>query len=552
MKGSTAPRVPATNGNRKRCIIRWTPWLLILFIVLFFQADLLARSKEYSAGGVNRLSRALEVFGDMWETPMYDSVSTPSKPKRHTGASVDSSANLMRKPTSCETWLEQNDRIDYSRNFSARPILVGRGETSHWSAIGDLVDAGLAFLDSGLVETVQFSICGHGVRRQQGWKDCAIGCEFQGSVALEGTNKADAIFGLSNEPGIESVVRSMESAQYYPENNIDNAHGKGITVVMTTSLASDVPVGYFSWAEYDLMAPPKKKTKTVLAAAFISNCGGHNFRLEAITKLREFGVSVDSYGACLRNKDGGHAVNKLETLRDYKFSLAFENSNEDDYVTEKFWQSLVAGSIPVVIGAPNIYNFAPSPKAILHIKSVNDIEHVAKQIMHLATHEDAYNASLSWKYEGPSDAFKALVDMAVVHSSCRLCIHLGTKLRLEEEQHHKRPCKCEHHSVTTHHLFVRERGKFEMESVFLRSSNLTVAALHEAILSKFSFMNYVPIFKSGRPTAIQGDESLKLYKVYPVGMTQRQALYSWKFESDIDLQAYVEKNPCANLEVIFV
>ncbi|MCO5547384.1 hypothetical protein L7F22_000833 [Adiantum nelumboides] len=515
MKGSTALRVPAAIGNRRRCIIRWTPWLLLLLIVLFFQADLLARSKEYSAGGVNRLSHALEVFGDMWETPMYDSVSTPSKPKPHTGASVESSANLLRKPTSCETWLEQNDRIDYSRNFSARPILVGHGETS-------------------------------------GWKDCAIGCEFQGSVALEGTNKADAIFGLSNEPGIESVVRSMESAQYYPENNIDNAHGKGITVVMTTSLASDVPVGYFSWAEYDLMAPLKKKTKTVLAAAFISNCGGHNFRLEAITKLREFGVSVDSYGACLRNKDGGHSINKLETLRDYKFSLAFENSNEDDYVTEKFWQSLVAGSIPVVIGAPNIYDFAPSPKAILHIKSVNDIEHVAKQVMHLATHEDAYNASLSWKYEGPSDAFKALVDMAVVHSSCRLCIHLGTKLRLEEEQHHKRPCKCKHHSVTTHHLFVRERGKFEMESVFLRSSNLTVAALHEAILSKFSFMNYVPIFKSGRPTAIQGDESLKLYKVYPVGMTQRQALYSWKFESDSDLQAYVEKNPCANIEVIFV
>ena len=79
---------------------------------------------------------------------------------------------------------------------------------------------------------------------------------------------------------------------------------KGFTVVMTTSLASDVPVGYFSWAEYDIMAPPKNKTQNVLAAAFISNCGGHTFRLHAITKLREYGVSVDSYGTCLRNKQG--------------------------------------------------------------------------------------------------------------------------------------------------------------------------------------------------------------------------------------------------------
>lgn len=38
------------------------------------------------------------------------------------------------------------------------------------------------------------------------------------------------------------------------------------------------------------------------------------------------------------------AVDKVETLKRYKFSFAFENSNEEDYVTEKFFQSLVAGN----------------------------------------------------------------------------------------------------------------------------------------------------------------------------------------------------------------
>jgi glycoprotein 3-alpha-L-fucosyltransferase len=38
------------------------------------------------------------------------------------------------------------------------------------------------------------------------------------------------------------------------------------------------------------------------------------------------------------------AVDKVETLKRYKFSLAFENSNEEDYVTEKFFQSLVTGN----------------------------------------------------------------------------------------------------------------------------------------------------------------------------------------------------------------
>jgi glycoprotein 3-alpha-L-fucosyltransferase len=52
------------------------------------------------------------------------------------------------------------------------------------------------------------------------------------------------------------------------------------------------------------------------------------------------------------------------------------------------------GTIPVVIGAPNIYNFAPSNNSILYIKTVDDIAHVAKKMLYLSTHDDAYNATL--------------------------------------------------------------------------------------------------------------------------------------------------------------
>lgn len=74
-----------------------------------------------------------------------------------------------------------------------------------------------------------------------------------------------------------------------------------------------------------------------------------------------------------------------------------------------------------------------------------------------------------WKFNGPSDSFLALVDMAAVHSSCRLCIFVATKSRLKEEAAApKRPCKCTSKSGSTlYHLYVRERGRFEMESVFI-------------------------------------------------------------------------------------
>lgn len=81
---------------------------------------------------------------------------------------------------------------------------------------------------------------------------------------------------------------------------------------MTTSLSSDVPVGYFSWAEYDIMAPVQEKSENALAAAFISNCGARNFRMEALEALEKLNVTIDSYGACHRNRDGNAgAVNQV-------------------------------------------------------------------------------------------------------------------------------------------------------------------------------------------------------------------------------------------------
>ncbi|KAG7594635.1 Glycosyl transferase family 10 [Arabidopsis thaliana x Arabidopsis arenosa] len=133
---------------------------------------------------------------------------------------------------------------------------------------------------------------------------------------------------------------------------------------------------------------------------------------------------------------------------------------------------LLLRSVPVVVGPPNIEEFAPASDSFLHIKSMEDVEPVAKRMKYLAANPAAYNQTLRWKYEGPSDSFKALVDMAAVHSSCRLCIFLATRVREQEEKSpnfKKRPCKCSRGgSDIVYHVFVRERGRFEMVSIFLR------------------------------------------------------------------------------------
>ncbi|KAI3448108.1 hypothetical protein Pfo_004773 [Paulownia fortunei] len=411
----------------------------------------------------------------------------------------------------CQSWLEKEDSVAYSRDFKKDPIFV------------------------------------HGADEE--WKTCAVGCKF----GFDSGKKPDAAFGIPQQAGTASVLRSMESAKYYAENNIAVARRRGYDVVMTTSLSSDVPVGYFSWAEYDIMAPVQPKTESALAAAFISNCGARNLRLQALVALENANIKIDSYGGCHRNRDG--RVDKVETLKRYKFSLAFENSNEEDYVTEKFFQSLVAGSVPVVIGAPNIQDFAPSPGSLLHIREVEDVDSVSKRMKYLAENPSAYNESLRWKFEGPSDSFKALVDTATVHSSCRLCIYLATKIQDNDEktpEFKKRPCKCTRGLKTMYHIYVRERGRFEMESIFLRSDNLTLEALSSAILLKFKSLKHVPIWKPERPESLRGGDELKVHKIYPVGMTQRQALYTFRFKGDSDFRYHIESHPCAKFEVVFV
>ncbi|XP_016556478.2 glycoprotein 3-alpha-L-fucosyltransferase A isoform X2 [Capsicum annuum] len=488
---------------------KWSSWLpLLVSLVVLVEISFLGRlDMAEKANLVNSWADSFYQFTtSSWSIPIVDISSNIDEVDR----------DLV--PGSCEEWLERQDSVEYSRDFDKDPIFVHGGEkVSYFLRIGSTVP-----WDASSEWILIRSLMRH----------------------LEHHNRLAQLACFGQWSQLNTILRMIL---------LWHDGGRGYDIVMTTSLSSDVPVGYFSWAEYDIMAPVQSKTENALAAAFISNCGARNFRLQALEVLEREKIKIDSFGSCHHNRDGN--VDKVETLKRFKFSFAFENSNEEDYVTEKFFQSLVAGSIPVVIGAPNIQDFAPSPNSLLHIKELKDAETVANTMKYLAANPSAYNEMLGWKVEGPSDSFKALVDMAAVHSSCRLCIFLATSIREREEQSPKfmeRPCKCTRGSETVYHVYVRERGRFEMESIFLRSSNLSLEAFESALLLKFKSLKHVPIWKEERPQILRGGDELKLYRLHPLGMTQRQALYNFRFKGDTDFRDHIESHPCAKFEAIFV
>jgi glycoprotein 3-alpha-L-fucosyltransferase len=73
-------------------------------------------------------------------------------------------------------------------------------------------------------------------------------------------------------------------------------------------------------------------------AWFVTNCNDHNGRKQYAHELQKH-IPVDIYGACGTKNCPRSTANKCFDMldRDYKFYLAFENSNCKDYITEKLF-----------------------------------------------------------------------------------------------------------------------------------------------------------------------------------------------------------------------
>jgi hypothetical protein len=200
------------------------------------------------------------------------------------------------------------------------------------------------------------------------------------------------------------VAWSMESQANYPR--LGEPHFlRRFDLTMTYRLDSDVPVpyvDYYSSAENfarALREPPRPKTEPAPAVSFVSSGIDLSGRRGYLAELARH-LPVDSYGAFMRNRrlepDGGRPT-KLGTIARYRFTLAFENSIDRDYVTEKFFDPLVVGSVPVYLGAPNAEDFAPGDRCFIDVTRFAGPRQLADYL--LALHHDPaeYAALLAWK-----------------------------------------------------------------------------------------------------------------------------------------------------------
>lgn len=134
-------------------------------------------------------------------------------------------------------------------------------------------------------------------------------------------------------------------------------------LIVKNQRATFVPVGGCWIAVDDRKIWAKSRMVSIVASP--KTGPGYDLRHDAIRKFRPL---LDAYG----NTYGGY-VPKLAALRDYHYSLAFENCRHDSFFTEKLIDCFSTGTVPIYWGCPGIGDFF-NKDGIIIVDNLDDLQ----------------------------------------------------------------------------------------------------------------------------------------------------------------------------------
>ncbi|GFH10376.1 uncharacterized protein HaLaN_05678, partial [Haematococcus lacustris] len=230
---------------------------------------------------------------------------------------------------------------------------------------------------------------------------------------------------------------SMESSYFYACLD-DMNYMDQFDIEMTYRRCSHVPVPYFqgdyAWVQNVLFGDPVPWEDKLDAVAYInSNCGAATQR-DALAQaiLDDKRLEMHAWGACKRNRTppGGRG-NKYEIFRRYKFCITMENSERQDYVTEKLYQGLEAGCLPIYLGTPHVLDVAPTAESVLDFSHFDrNATRLIEHMLSLARNKTAYMRTMKTLATSGDE---------VPHTQCQLC-QLLMRQRIAPQQLLKTHC----------------------------------------------------------------------------------------------------------------
>ena len=252
------------------------------------------------------------------------------------------------------------------------------------------------------------------------FKECDVPCQKCGNYAL--------ITSRTIEGTPFNFIFSMEGESYYPKLKVDPFGWTKHQYTATTDFSSDIPLPYFSFAEYDIQNgnEPVDFDKGIKGALFLArNCNSHNDREGLVKRLQDLSsiFRIDSVSSCLHNAEPPNGVSRNDKtllMRQYLFYLSLENQNTKDYVTEKLWGAFVAGVIPIYKGAPNIKQLVPG-NSVIFADDFSSARDLASYLQKVANDRSLYESYHAWRYQPLPPHFMQKYNMTKTHNVCRTC-----------------------------------------------------------------------------------------------------------------------------------
>ena len=139
------------------------------------------------------------------------------------------------------------------------------------------------------------------------------------------------------------------------------------------------------------------KEKVYFANLIAGHDSEHNYRSIFFEKLSAY-KRVESPGTFMNNMPDGMTVNWLDDSkanfqRRSKFTICFESTAHEGFITEKITDAFFSDTIPVYYGSSNITEFF-NPEAFINVSDYDSLDAVVAKIKELDQDDEKYLAML--------------------------------------------------------------------------------------------------------------------------------------------------------------
>ena len=168
--------------------------------------------------------------------------------------------------------------------------------------------------------------------------------------------------------------------------------------------------------DIDKIVAEKKKFCCML----VSNPAGkeRNLFFEKLSKYKK----VDSGGKHLNNMGGMRIADKIQFIKEYKFTMSFENASYPGYTTEKLVEPMTVNSIPIYWGNPLVAGDF-NEKSFINVHDYNSFDEAIERIIEIDNNEDLYKKYLEEPYFD-NNIFPSSLDWNVLSEKIQTAVEM--------------------------------------------------------------------------------------------------------------------------------